>query len=141
MIMLRINVFFNTDQSVVASMTSYDKSSHATSSGLRFKDVFILFHDDFGNNCGLLAGLRERNVPVSTINESDVSDVEDVARGTSDVVRAGHWDAVRGLERRVVVYVSRLNLSEDGEPWFSRLRGLSRCTEHLLRLYQPFDST
>ncbi|XP_025083122.1 uncharacterized protein LOC112557462 isoform X2 [Pomacea canaliculata] len=129
------------DQSVVASMTSYDKSSHAASSGLRFKDVFILFHENFGNNCGLLAGLRERNVPVSTINERDVSDVEDVVRATSDVVRVGHWDAVRGLERRVVVYVSRLNYSQEGEPWFSRLRGLSRCTEHLLRVYQPFDFT
>ncbi|XP_076438208.1 uncharacterized protein LOC143277310 isoform X2 [Babylonia areolata] len=106
--------------------------------GLNYKDVFILFHSvanitdgatgsGGGKASAMVATLRSKGVPLSIVQPGDRNGMRDMALAVTDRVTVTEWDAVQGLERRVVVCVhSEVKYVTDGHT------ATSRCTSQLV---------
>ena len=118
---------------------------------LAYHDVFVLTHDfdlqddvrdDAGNltspASGVVRGLRDEQIPVCVLERSDRTGdmagwerrVANVATAQTDRVTVAHWRSVRGLERRVVVWLT-------GRYVDFRVHSLSRCTTQLIIVERP----
>ena len=140
-------------------------SSDTTPSPLQFRDVFVLtrscdLHDDdvtddsapgvmTSTASGVIQGLRAAKIPVRVLrnyiqemspgdSERWGRDVRDVAAARSDAVTVAWWGAVRGLERKVVVWLRYRRPGID-DRWtdtqvelVDRLHAVSRCTTQLI---------
>ena len=122
---------------------------------LAYRDVFVLTDDfylqdetrnDAGNvtssASGVVRALRRAQIPVCVLEHKDragvaaerESRVADVAVARTDEVTVAHWLSVHGLERRVVVCLSKW--PRDVDDLFA-LFGFSRCTTQLIIVNMP----
>nr|KAG5697186.1 hypothetical protein BaRGS_002195 [Batillaria attramentaria] len=118
---------------------------------LKYRDVFLLTSltssiveeekDSAGNvvkpASGIVRGLREAGTPVMVLKKGDKAAVRDVAvmQGPDAIVIASAG-LVRGLERKVVVYVQENNTGVNEERW-GRLQVMSRTTAKLIIVVWP----
>ncbi|KAK7483767.1 hypothetical protein BaRGS_00024983, partial [Batillaria attramentaria] len=138
------------------SSTSTGKASQKTAdpaipAPLKYRDVFLLTSltssiveeekDSAGNvvkpASGIVRGLREAGTPVMVLKKGDKAAVRDVAvmQGPDAIVIASAG-LVRGLERKVVVYVQENNTGVNEERW-GRLQVMSRTTAKLIIVVWP----
>ena len=124
---------------------------------LAYRDVFVLTDDynlrdetknDAGNvtssASGVVRALRRAQIPVCVLEHKDMagvvaereSRVADVAVARTDEVTVAHWLSVHGLERRMVVCLSKWPRDVDD---FFALFGFSRCTTQLITVNPPSD--
>ena len=125
---------------------------------LAYRDVFVLTDDDnlrdearndAGNvtssASGVVRALRRAQIPVCVLEHKDragvvgewESRVADVAVARTDEVTVAHWESVHGLERRVVVCLSKWPRFVDD---FFILFAFSRCTTQLIIVDRPPDT-
>ncbi|KAK7477372.1 hypothetical protein BaRGS_00031390 [Batillaria attramentaria] len=133
------------------SATSGGASTEATPKGpkpLCFNDVFILTtyyelidekRDDDDNivtqASGLLKGLKQAGVPYRVVVKGDSAALaEVVAMSDSDAVIVAEADTIRGLERKVVVWVQSEMGDTSGDIDFARLDAWSRTTAQLVKV-------
>ncbi|KAK7484617.1 hypothetical protein BaRGS_00024143, partial [Batillaria attramentaria] len=151
----------NSEASIVASQTTTSTSAKtcpASPPPLQFRDVFILnanvltdavLHDEETDNTGnilrpasgMLRGLRRARVPVRVVRSRDNDVIADVAKmAGADEVVAGEVGAVRGLERKIVIWVQtdRPVTGTEDESW-GRLEGASRATGQVVWVVWPQD--
>ncbi|XP_025090339.1 uncharacterized protein LOC112561811 isoform X2 [Pomacea canaliculata] len=94
---------------------------------LKWSDVLLLYDwGDITEDSGIVTGLREAGIPVRVMKDDDI---EDVATARSDVVWVANGHHVRGLERKVVVCLERVDVNPN-----VRLHFVSRCTSQLVIL-------
>ncbi|KAK7477367.1 hypothetical protein BaRGS_00031385 [Batillaria attramentaria] len=142
-----------------ASRSADAKSDSATAAGactletpkgpkpLTFNDVFIVTtyyelldeekdgDDNIVNEAsGLLKGLKQAGVPYRVVGKGDSAALaEVVAMSGPDAVIVAEADTIRGLERKVVVWVqSEMGGNTSGDIDFARLDALSRTTAQLV---------
>ncbi|KAK7451827.1 hypothetical protein BaRGS_00039800 [Batillaria attramentaria] len=125
-------------------------SSDSQTKPLRYRDVLIVtiqtsydplreeIKDDDGNvvqpASGMVTGLRRRHFPVRIVEAGDAEALEDVVKMTGpDEVIVADADTIRGLERKIVVWVQADRRNEgSGEEDFGRLDAMSRTTAQLI---------
>ncbi|XP_025107952.1 uncharacterized protein LOC112572468 isoform X3 [Pomacea canaliculata] len=101
-----------------------------------YEDIYSeedMWFDDFDyenptpnpNKPNIWSGLMSQCVPVQAMEKENI---DDVATAASDVVWVADYDAVRGLERKVVVCVDLHGLENNPV----RLHAMSRCTSQLV---------
>ena len=127
---------------------------------LQYRDVFVLYDEMFVTSpaSGFVGGLRAEGVPVCVLEGihrvgsgvgggtrvgsrvSDVAAVDragwesrvgEVAVSRKDLVTVAGWRCVRGLERRVVVWLTDWGVGPDVDR-YHWLFGMSRCTTQLV---------
>ncbi|KAK7451824.1 hypothetical protein BaRGS_00031386 [Batillaria attramentaria] len=82
---------------------------------------------------GLLAGLRGEDIPFKVVSRGDSAALREVAEGSpDDAVVVADADSVRGLERKVVIWVPYDKGVGSGEMDFARLDAMSRATAQLV---------
>ena len=113
-------------------------------------DLHDDIRDDAGNMTspasGLVRALRDEQIPVCVLERSGKADdvagwerrMADVAVAQTDWVTVADWESVRGLERRVVVWLADWPRYV-GDPF--RLHPLSRCTTQLIIVDPPSDDS
>lgn len=79
-------------------------------------------------DAAILKNLKDENVPVRVMRNSDI---EDVATSRTNVVWVARYQQVRGLERKVVVCLDDKNDSKGVYP-FIRIHAMSRCSSQLV---------
>ncbi|XP_025113046.1 uncharacterized protein LOC112575403 [Pomacea canaliculata] len=96
---------------------------------LQWRDVLVLYWGDISDRLGMMTGLKEAGIPVRLMKDDDI---EDVATARSDVVWIAKGQHVRGLERKVIVYVEPDLRHAVVDIRAVRLHFLSRCTSQLV---------
>ncbi|XP_025114134.1 uncharacterized protein LOC112576095 [Pomacea canaliculata] len=128
---LRVGVTENNELTTLNTVTS---TTGGTTPCLQWRDVLVLDWCDVSDQSGVVKGLQEAGIPVQVMKDDE--DMEDVATARSDVVWVACGDRVRGLERKVVVYLKYPN-----DDYFSRsnvnhtlgsFHSISRCTSQLV---------
>lgn len=135
---------------------------------LSYRDVFVLTRsrrelqdevvDEAGNvtseACGVVRGMREENVPVRVLGWNEwgrrgqewTVQLAHTVMVQKDEVTVADWGVVRGLERRVVVWLPGRDkgdevLTDEAVDAQDRLFGVSRCTTQLLVVDVPKAKT
>ncbi|KAK7477371.1 hypothetical protein BaRGS_00031389, partial [Batillaria attramentaria] len=117
---------------------------------LSFNDVFIVttyydLRDEERDDdiiatqaSGLLKGLKQAGVPYRVVRKGDSAALaEVVAMSGPDAVIVAEADTIRGLERKVVVWVqSEMGANTSGDTDFGRLDAWSRTTAQLVTVSQ-----
>ncbi|XP_025080174.1 uncharacterized protein LOC112555849 [Pomacea canaliculata] len=128
---LRVGV---TGRSTTTSTTLTSTSGGTTPPCLQWRDVLVLYWGDARLKSDMVTGLQEAGIPVQVMKDDDM---EDVVRARSDVVWVASGHRVRGLERKVVVYLEEL-LGSMYNFTSPRLDLMSRCTSRLV-IVSPDD--
>ncbi|PVD22622.1 hypothetical protein C0Q70_18442 [Pomacea canaliculata] len=129
---LRVGV---TGSSTTTSTTLTSIISGTTPPCLQWRDVLVLYYRDVSDQWGMVTGLQEAGIPVQVMKDEDI---EDVATARSDVVWVTGGHQVRGLERKVVVWVGNPKGHFYNSQYVSqyttsaRLDIMSRCTSQLV---------
>nr|KAG5703032.1 hypothetical protein BaRGS_016193 [Batillaria attramentaria] len=133
-----------------ASQGDGDSGTSTHPPPLTFRDVFVLSWntslydedtDSTGNEvrpaCGIVRGLRKSGIPVRVLCLEDEDALREVATmsGRDAVVAAGPA-CVRGLERKIVVWMQTERTGMGDESW-GRLHALSRSTAQMIRIIWP----
>lgn len=112
--------------------------------------------DDAGNvttpASGLVRGLRDEGVPVCVLGWTDwardgkkwLKQMFDTVQAQTNQVTVADWGAVRGLERRVVVWLPGRDKGDEDQTDEAvdaqdRLFAVSRCTTQLVVVDVPSD--
>lgn len=96
---------------------------------LQYRDVLILYWTDKVKDTGLVKGLQKAEIPVQVLGPED--DFRDLALAATNKVTVAHHEIVRGLERKIVVYVGSTGWDENVS---DRLHAMSRTTSLLIWL-------
>ena len=105
---------------------------------LHYRDVFVLrtYFARVSAPDDLVLGLRQGGVPVTLLHEGDVGGAAAVAAMSGpDEVLVAKSDDVRGLERKVVVWLQSdrsRGADQRVDEEYGRLNVVSRCTAQLI---------
>ena len=125
------------------------------SAGLTFSDVFVMGaamecgggrpDDDDASPAPLIRGLADCGVPARRVGRDDRAAIRRVAERSheQDAVTLADWQAVWGLERKVVVFLDWGD-SGDGDGYvdgLDRLKAFSRATSQLVWVKKVYTDT
>ncbi|XP_025112758.1 uncharacterized protein LOC112575254 [Pomacea canaliculata] len=105
------------------SATATSTSGGATPPCLQWRDVLVLYHGEVIYKPVIAKSLKAAGIPVRVVNDDDI---ENIATARSNVLWVVNGEFVRGLERKVVVFLESTGVV------FTRLHVLSRCTSQLV---------
>ncbi|XP_070209738.1 uncharacterized protein [Littorina saxatilis] len=136
-------------------VTVTGRPSYTSQPPLQHRDVFVLCSSSIRSvrdTDGFVVGLRQGGLPVTVLRSGDHGAKANVATMSRDQVVVAEDGSVRGLERRVVVWVQGDRPRDGGqgdrphdggqgvdEHW-GRLHSMSRCTGQLVCIMLPPES-
>lgn len=90
--------------------------------------MLVLTGFDLDENTGVIRGLKEAGIPVNVMRNDNI---DDVVTCRSDVVWVTDRDRVRGLQRKVVVYLQVVGARDNrhGDNLF-----MSHCTSRFVKV-------
>ncbi|XP_025111921.1 uncharacterized protein LOC112574819 [Pomacea canaliculata] len=121
----------STENVRTTSTTLTHTSGGARPPCVQWRDVLLLYWRVLSDSSHMMTALREAGIPVLVMKDDDI---DDVATARSDVVWVAEGDRVRGLERKIVVYLGRVDNVD------ARLQVISRCTSQLV-IYETQDES